>query len=222
MGTNRRKHTRSLVAEQLERRELLAANMFCPVEALPDAPQGESVFVQSQPSNAAAHGVETPLNQRERTDENSEIGIGRQKRPRDRDVEEVVAISEVTLTSDPVASVRSVAQRGGQTLPSQSLTEQEIDQLLFIREEEKLARDVYLALAEKWNVPIFTNIAQSEQQHMDAVGQLIVKYGLTDPITDNTPGEFTNGILQGLYDDLVSSGKESLLDAYKIGTFIEE
>ena len=42
MGTNRRKHTRSLMAEQLERRELLAANLFCPVEALPDAPQERS------------------------------------------------------------------------------------------------------------------------------------------------------------------------------------
>ncbi len=241
MGTNRRKHTRSLVAEQLERRELLAANLFCPVEALPDAPRGKAALVQSQPSNVAA-GVETPLNQRERTDENSEIGIGRQKRPRDRDVEEVAATPEVTLTSDPVASSQAAAQgstqQGGQTLPAQDLTHEEIEQLLFIREEEKLARDVYLALADMWGAPIFANIAESEQQHMDAIGQLIVKYGLEDPIVDDTPGVFTNETLQGLYNGLIGSddviltdlqpglviqgGGTSLLDAYKVGAFIEE
>ena len=123
-------------------------------------------------------------------------------------------------------------------LPVQDLTEEEINQLIFIREEEKLARDVYLALAEKWNAPIFTNIAQSEQQHMDAVGQLIVKYGLEDPITDDTPGVFTNETLQGLYNGLISRGDvtsrisqpglviqgggTSLMDAYKVGAFIEE
>jgi hypothetical protein len=214
------------MAEQLERRELLAANLFCPVETSPDAPQGGAVLVQSQPSNVAA-GVETPLNQRERTDENSEIGVGRQKRPRDRDAEDAAATLEATLvTSDPITAVQAAgqgsAQQGGQALPSQDLTDTEIEHLIFIREEEKLARDVYLALAEQWNAPIFSNIAESEQEHMDAVGQLIVKYGLDDPITDDTPGVFNDETLQGLYDDLVARGRESLMEAYKVGAFIEE
>lgn len=38
----------------------------------------------------------------------------------------------------------------------------EIEGLLFMREEEKLAHDVYLALYAKWGLPIFQNIAQSE------------------------------------------------------------
>jgi hypothetical protein len=125
-----------------------------------------------------------------------------------------------------------------QCVPEDSLTEEQVDELLFVREEEKLARDVYLALAEKWNEPIFTNIAQSEQRHMDAVGQLIAKYGLEDPVTDDTSGVLTDATLQQLYNDLVSSadvdlgylepglviegGGTSLLAAYKTGAFIEE
>jgi hypothetical protein len=100
---------------------------------------------------------------------------------------------------------------GGQTVPaSTELSAEEVENLLFVREEEKLARDVYLALAEKWDAPIFSNIAQSEQQHMDAVGQLIEKYGLEDPIVDDTPGVFTNGTLQRLYTDLVGSDEANL------------
>jgi hypothetical protein len=213
------------------------------VEALPGAAQGETVFVQSQALDAAAYGVDTPLNQRERTDEDSDTGIGRQKRPRDRDVEDAATTVEMTLvTNDPVTTVpvggQGSAQQGVQLLSVQSLSQEEIDRLLFIREEEKLARDVYLALAEIWDAPIFTNIAQSEQQHMDAVGQLIEKYGLEDPVTDDTPGAFTNPTLQRLYIDLVSSGDVDLgyvapgllidgggtsqLAAYKVGAFIEE
>lgn len=243
MGTNRRQHRRTLVAEQLERRELLAANLACPVQALPDAPQGETTFVQMPLFTAAANSEETPLNQRERTSEDSATGVGRQKRPRDRDAEDVATSTEASvLTNQPLASTRAAAQgsaqQGGQVLPAQSLSQEEIDQLLFIREEEKLARDVYLALADKWDAPIFTNIAQSEQQHMDAVGQLIEKYGLEDPITDDTPGVFTNDTLRDLYNDLVSSGDVDLgyvapglviegggtsqLAAYKVGAFIEE
>jgi hypothetical protein len=201
------------------------------------------VFVQSQPSTAASNSEETPLTQRERTGEDSETGVGRQKRPRDRDVEDASPAPEATvLTSDPVlgvpAAVQGSTQQNGQTLLSLSLTDEEIDQLIFIREEEKLARDVYLALAEKWNAPIFTNIALSEQQHMDAVGQLIERYGLEDPITDDTRGIFTNETLRQLYDGLISTGDvdltdlepglviqgggTSLLDAYKVGAFIEE
>lgn len=53
-----------------------------------------------------------------------------------------------------------------------------------MREEEKLARDVYLELYETWDLPVFYNIAQSEQTHMGAVKTLIEKYNLKDPITD--------------------------------------
>ena len=91
-----------------------------------------------------------------------------------------------------------------------------------MREEEKLARDVYLTLYEQWELPIFQNIAGSEQTHMDSVGKLIDRYGLDDPAADNDNGEFTDPMLQSLYDDLVAAGSQSLADALRVGAAIEE
>lgn len=52
---------------------------------------------------------------------------------------------------------------------STPLTQAEIDDLKFLREEEKLARDVYLFSFNKYQVSIFDNISQSEQKHMNSV-----------------------------------------------------
>ena len=60
------------------------------------------------------------------------------------------------------------------------LSQLEIDGLKFMREEEKLARDVYLALYEYWQLPIFSNIAGSESTHMEAVLTLLEKYEIAD------------------------------------------
>ena len=70
-----------------------------------------------------------------------------------------------------------------------------------IREEEKLARDVYITLGEQWGLPIFASIAESEQRHMDAFGRLIDKYGLEDPVTDTV----REGLLSGHLVDHPSS-----------------
>ncbi|MCA9242485.1 MAG: DUF2202 domain-containing protein [Phycisphaerales bacterium] len=102
------------------------------------------------------------------------------------------------------------------------LSPAERQDLLYMREEEKLARDVYLAMLERWEVRIFENISQSEQRHMDALGGLIERYGLTDPVTDITPGVFTNPDLAALYDELVARGSASLAEALQVGAFIED
>jgi hypothetical protein len=102
------------------------------------------------------------------------------------------------------------------------LSEVESEGLIKLREEEKLARDVYLALADEWDVPIFANIAQAESRHMGAVGRLIVKYSLDDPVVDDAHGEFTNPAFAVLYQELVETGSKSLVDAYKVGAMIEE
>ena len=60
------------------------------------------------------------------------------------------------------------------------LSDTEIDGILYMREEEKLARDVYLTLSQQWELPIFQNIAGSEATHMEAVSHLLDRYGLTD------------------------------------------
>jgi len=101
------------------------------------------------------------------------------------------------------------------------LSQDEIGYLLFIREEEKVARDSYIGLGDLWGLIIFENIAASEQQHMDAVKTLISCYGLVDPVLDEV-GVFTNEDLQALYDDLVEAGQQSAMDGLKVGALIEE
>jgi hypothetical protein len=98
----------------------------------------------------------------------------------------------------------------------------EIEGLLFMREEEKLARDVYLTLYDQWNLSIFKNIAASESAHMDAILTLLERYGIDDPAAGKDVGEFTNPDLQTLYDQLVAQGSQSLSDALKVGAAIEE
>ena len=98
----------------------------------------------------------------------------------------------------------------------------EVEGLLFMREEEKLAKDVYLTLYEKWGMSIFQNIANAEQTHMDAVKTLIERYGLEDPAVASDIGVFTNSTLQDLYDQLVETGNQSLGDALRVGAAIEE
>ena len=102
------------------------------------------------------------------------------------------------------------------------LTDDEKDWLTYIREEEKLARDVYLFLCDKWDSRIFNNISGSEQTHMDAIKTLLIRYGIPDPAAGNGEGEFTNLDLQALYDKLIQQGSVSLVEALKVGVFIEE
>jgi len=91
-----------------------------------------------------------------------------------------------------------------------------------MREEEKLARDVYITLGAQWNLAEFSNIAASEQKHMDAIATLLTRYGLADPAAGNATGEFTNVELQELYDALVEMGSQSAAEALKVGALIEE
>ncbi len=118
-------------------------------------------------------------------------------------------------------------QQAGQStvvanLPMQELSTEEKLGLIKMREEEKLARDVYQVLYEKWNHRVFNNIAQSEQRHMDAVKVLLDKYGMTDPITNSSRGVFTDPELQKLYTSLVEQGSQSLVEALKVGATIED
>jgi len=104
------------------------------------------------------------------------------------------------------------------------LNQQEKDAILYMREEEKLARDVYNLLYDKWGVNPFGNIRESEQTHMDRMKTLITTYQLEDPVTKNNDkqGVFTNVLLQQYYNELSSSGSKSLIDALKAGAKIEE
>lgn len=102
------------------------------------------------------------------------------------------------------------------------LAADEADGLVFMREEEKLARDVYLAIYDKWGVATFQNIAASEQTHTDAIKTLLARYGVADPAEDAARGVFADAGLQALYDQLVETGSASLASALRVGAAIEE
>jgi len=102
------------------------------------------------------------------------------------------------------------------------LDKRTIEAILLLREEEKLARDVYLTFSWWYDLPVFPNIARSEQQHMNLVALLLDRYGQSDPAEGNGIGEFTEEWVQDAFDDLFESGAESLVNALLAGAFIED
>jgi hypothetical protein len=118
-------------------------------------------------------------------------------------------------TTSTVSQTRTVAAR-------MVISTDEGDALKFMREEEKLAHDVYVTLYEKWGLRQFDNIAAAEQRHGDSVAILLSRYNLSDPAAGNELGEFTERDLQALYDDLIIQGTKSIADALKVGAAIEE
>ena len=100
------------------------------------------------------------------------------------------------------------------------LSSQESASLTFIREEEKLARDVY-SVVENLD-PSFVNVGASEQTHMDAVLTLLERYGLPDPAAGKPKGEFADPALQTIYNELTRRGVVSQIAALQVGVEIEE
>ena len=126
----------------------------------------------------------------------------------------------ISLVMVAPSSAKDPGGRGkGQSLTT--LTPAEIHHITYIREEEKLARDVYLTLSELYSAAIFVNISESEQRHMDSIKRLIDKYGLQDPVEDDTVGEFTNQVFTDLYKRLAGNGEVSYCDALQVGIDIE-
>ncbi len=107
-------------------------------------------------------------------------------------------------------------------LPTEPLDDAEKARILFIREEEKLAYDVYNAMFDKYGVNIFQNIPNSELSHMEAMLTIIKKYNLVDPMDTSPRGVFKDATLQTLYTSLVTQGNTSVLAAYQVGALIEE
>jgi hypothetical protein len=95
-------------------------------------------------------------------------------------------------------------------------------QLLYLVEEEKMARDVYAALEAFSISPKFANISGAEQTHMNLVSALLITYGIKNPTTGKAAGVFTNKSVASLYKTLVTKGKKSAIDALQVGILVEE
>lgn len=101
------------------------------------------------------------------------------------------------------------------------VTADEAATLLWMREEEKLARDVYQALYAQWKQLEFLRIANAEQKHFDALGARLTQYGLVDPALP-APGEFSQQALQEVYWQMIDQGSRSYVQALTAGATIEE
>ena len=105
--------------------------------------------------------------------------------------------------------------------PIEDLNRWEQAGILQLREEEKLARDVYTTLDAKWGLRAFGMIKNAEQRHMDAMAKLINRYDLLDPAKSQV-GAFTDPKMQSLYETLVGQGERSSLDALGVGMTVED
>lgn len=129
----------------------------------------------------------------------------------------------ITLASDEVTSATElISQRSATTNTATTLTQEQIDDLVFMYQEEKVARDVYTKLYELWGQNVFKNIIDAEKNHMNSVKGLLLAYNIPLPIVDTNIGEFPLVELQKMYDDLLAKGKLSSKDALEVGVMVEE
>lgn len=95
-------------------------------------------------------------------------------------------------------------------------------QLIYLVQEEKLARDVYAALAVSTGINKFANITKSEQSHMDQLKVILKTYGIKDPTLNLKVGVFVDKKLTALYKTLMTKGALSSADAIAVGVLIEQ
>ncbi len=141
----------------------------------------------------------------------------------------ISAVALFSLTSTISASAAGFtaapgvpANRAPAIVAPASVTSAEAEALQYMREEEKLAHDVYVTLYETWGLRVFNNIARAEQKHTDSVAYWLDYYKISDPAEGNGFGEFDDVELQALYDDLTVQGKQSVVDALRVGAVVEE
>lgn len=141
----------------------------------------------------------------------------------------IAAVALVTLTGAGTWGTLSAVADGTTPTPNPptatataTADQTLVKNLTYMREEERMARDLYRALADVHGTDTeFARIARAEQQHFDAVGRLLVRYGIDDPSAGKDAGKYADTDLQAAYDRLLAQGKESLEKAYKVGIEVE-
>ncbi|MEZ4647397.1 MAG: DUF2202 domain-containing protein [Candidatus Eisenbacteria bacterium] len=126
----------------------------------------------------------------------------------------VVAVSAAAAVSLAVAGGHQWGRNdGGQTnLQSGApltLTPAERTELVRMREEEKMARDVYRTLGDQWGLTPFLHIQNSEQHHFTLVGEMLVRSGTKDPVQNDAIGVFQSNEMRTLFTDLTRMGRQS-------------
>ena len=102
-----------------------------------------------------------------------------------------------------------------------ALTETETEDILFMREEEQMAHDLYAHWAGRYSLQVFSNIAASETMHVNMVQFLIERYNLQASPIGNASAGYNNPVIQSLYNSLLVQGDVSQTGALEAGRAIE-
>ncbi|WP_430973314.1 DUF2202 domain-containing protein [Sunxiuqinia rutila] len=134
---------------------------------------------------------------------------------------ELKSASLLSVAADGSTSVKLTQLNAVLAGEETELSEEELAGLIWMREEEKLAGDLYQAFYGLYDWRIFGNISRSESTHVAAVLRLFDLFGIEDSTPDEV-GVFANADIQKLYEDLKTSGEVSLVEALKVGAYVEE
>lgn len=129
-------------------------------------------------------------------------------------------IFKLILLISALFTLQFCSRNNSEEINSVALSAQEKNDLLFSFEEEKMARDTYIFLNNKWGIPQFANIQNSEQSHMNAVENLLKKYNITYQTLSQ--GQFSDVDLQTLYNQLTTQGSLSKIQAFQASATIED
>jgi hypothetical protein len=105
---------------------------------------------------------------------------------------------------------------------AQAISTEEADELQFMIQEEKMARDLYRQFYAQTGIQAFQNIAEAEQRHMDKIAGLLKQSALANPVENMAEGVFENEEIKKLYQELLNRAAASTIDALKTAAFVEE
>lgn len=135
----------------------------------------------------------------------------------------IAAVAAGSMLALGVAVTHAAASPAATPMVDSAATAPDTQTLQYMREEERLARDLYAALAQQHDgARPMSMITTSEQRHYDAVGTLLTRYGVSDPSAGRAAGGYTYPELQKAYDAWLAKGKTSVNAAYQVGIELEK
>jgi hypothetical protein len=108
------------------------------------------------------------------------------------------------------------------THPHGMLSVEAMEGLIFLRNGERLARDVARALMDYYGSHPFFGQSEAERSHGEAIGQLMTRYALYDSVSTQLPGEFSDPYWQSEYDFYLSQAELGYIDALLVSVEIQE
>ena len=138
-----------------------------------------------------------------------------------------VLLACAALPASFVVGENAAHADAGNAAAANTLDFNEVTHVVFLREEEKLERDVFTILSSMYpESPIFGHIDDIEQGHTDVMKYLLDRFGIEDPNNNDNLGVFTGKAYGKYFTEsyryLVGMGSLSELDALYVSAYIEE